>query len=64
VAFKITIESKFNNDHLKFNGDFESHVTFGMTQGGLEHYMGQEWALDYMHKNKNTIEEKTNQKHN
>jgi hypothetical protein len=32
VAFKITIESKFSNDHRKFNGDFKSHVIFERTQ--------------------------------
>jgi hypothetical protein len=32
VTFKITIGSKFNNDHLKFNDDFKSHPTFRRTR--------------------------------
>jgi hypothetical protein len=32
IAFKITIESKFNNDHIKFNGNFKSHMTFWKTK--------------------------------
>jgi hypothetical protein len=27
VAFKITNKLKVNNDNLKFNGDFKSHIT-------------------------------------
>jgi hypothetical protein len=29
--FKITNGLKFNNNHLKFNGNFKSHITFEMT---------------------------------
>jgi hypothetical protein len=35
VTFKVTIESKSNNDHLKFNGNFKNHMTFWRTQRGL-----------------------------
>jgi hypothetical protein len=28
-AFKINNRSKFNNNHLKFNINFKSHITFG-----------------------------------
>jgi hypothetical protein len=28
VAFKIIIILKFNNDYLKFNGNFKNHRTF------------------------------------
>jgi len=29
-GFKIIIESKFNNNHLKFNCDFKIHMAFEM----------------------------------
>jgi len=32
VTFKITIGSKCNNDHLKFNDDFKRHIMFERTQ--------------------------------
>jgi hypothetical protein len=34
-AFKITIVSKSNNDHLKFKDDFKNHIIFGKTEGGI-----------------------------
>ena len=33
VAFKIINKLKFNNDRLKFNGDFKSHIMFMRTKG-------------------------------
>jgi hypothetical protein len=31
VTFKITNRLKINNDNLKFNGNFKSHITVVMT---------------------------------
>jgi hypothetical protein len=33
VAFKITNKLKVNNDNLKFNSDFKSHITVEKTPG-------------------------------
>jgi hypothetical protein len=35
LAFKIINKSKFNNDYLKFNGNFKNQITFGITQERL-----------------------------
>jgi hypothetical protein len=35
VAFKITNRLKVNNDNLKFNGDFKSHITVKKTPGKI-----------------------------
>jgi hypothetical protein len=36
MAFKIINRSKINKSHLKFNSNFKSHITFGMTLESLK----------------------------